>query len=169
MTDLTRRGFIILGAAALAGCTAVGPIGSTSPAQLTIETMTAQINATRRANGREPMTYNATLAQAARVQANLMASKDQLSHDLGKTLRERVNEAGGYPGAIGENVGGGYATLEGVIRGWLDSASHKSTLLNPKFTEFGLAVARVPSGRKSKYGIYWSFVAGGDLRLWMVG
>ena len=32
--------------------------------------------------------------------------------------------------------------------------------------EFGLAVARVPSGHKSRYGTYWAFIAGGPFEAW---
>lgn len=167
MKGFSRRGFIVLGAGALlSACSAVGPIGSTVPAQLSPELITAKINATRTANGQKPLIYNAQLTAAARVQANLMAAQDTLSHDLGKTLRQRVNEAG-YVGAVGENVAGGQATIEMAIQGWLDSRSHRATLLNAKFTDFGLAVARVPAGRKSYYGIYWSFIAGGDSAAWL--
>jgi uncharacterized protein YkwD len=167
MTFHTRRNFIILSAATLlAGCTGgIVPAGSTSPAQLSVATITAQINATRRANGAPPLAYNAKLAEAARTQANLMASKDQLSHDLGLTLRERVTNAG-YEGAVGENVAGGQKTLEQAIEGWLNSSGHRATLLSTKFTEFGLAAATVSSGRKSRYGTYWSFIAGGSFEAW---
>ena len=94
-----------------------------------------------------------------------MASKDQLSHDLGVTLRQRVTAAG-YDGAVGENVAGGQATLEAAIQGWLNSPKHKDTLLSTRFTEFGLAVAYVGGGRKSRYGVYWAFIAGGSFEAW---
>jgi uncharacterized protein YkwD len=121
----------------------------------------------RAANGRKPLTYNYRLEEAARSQARLMASKDQLSHNLGVTLRERVTTAG-YEGAVGENVAGGQRSLQQAIQGWLDSPAHRSTLLSPKFTEFGLAVAAVPNGKKSRYGIYWAFIAGGSFEAWRV-
>ena len=50
----------------------------------------AAINGTRAKNGKPPLHYNSRLETAARSQANLMASKDQLSHNLGVTLRQRV-------------------------------------------------------------------------------
>ncbi|MHB1109345.1 MAG: CAP domain-containing protein, partial [Devosia sp.] len=51
-------------------------------------------------------------------------------------------------------------------QGWLDSPKHRETLLSDRFTEFGLAVAAVDSGRKSRYGTYWAFIAGGDFAAW---
>ncbi|MGN6489409.1 MAG: CAP domain-containing protein [Devosia sp.] len=125
----------------------------------------AAINDTRKRNGKPPLRYNSHLEAAARSQANLMASKDKLSHNLGVTLRQRVTTAG-YDGAVGENVAGGQQTLEQAIQGWLGSPGHRDTLLSTRFTEFGLAVARVPDGRPSQYGTYWAFIAGGPYEAW---
>lgn len=160
---LGRRAFLVLGtAAALAGCTSTGirPTGATSPAQLSTETIMAKVNGTRRTYGQKPLTYNPTLERAARTHANLMASRNTLSHTVGGTLRERVTAAG-YQGAVGENLGAGQTTLEDVIEGWLNSSGHRSTLLSPNFTEFGLAAARSDTGKT-----YWAFIAGGDFSAW---
>lgn len=151
----------------LAGCSAVGPSpgAATSPGALTTASITAAINGVRAANGRPPLAYNQRLEAAARAQARLMAEKDELSHDLGVTLRQRVTTAG-YYGAVGENLAGGQTTLEQAIQGWLDSPGHRDTLLSTRFVEFGLAAARVEAGRKSRYGTYWAFIAGGDFAAW---
>ena len=52
------------------------------------------------------------------------------------------------------------------ISGWLASPAHRETLLSTKFQEFGLAVATVPANRKSKYRVYWAFIAGGPFEAW---
>lgn len=170
---ITRRAFLIVGAgASLSACASIGigtnvPSGATTPQQLTQASILAAVNEARRSNGgHQPMAYNIRLEQAARSQANLMASKDQLAHNLGVTLRERV-DAAGYIGAVGENIAGGQQTLQQAIEGWLNSPGHRATLLSDKFVEFGLAVAHVPSGRKSRYGIYWCFIAGGPFSAWI--
>lgn len=169
MTALSRRHFILFGSATLlAGCTAsIAPSTSTptAPNQLSQSAIIAAINGTRARNGKPPLHYNSRLEAAARSQANLMASKDQLSHNLGVTLRQRVSAAG-YDGAVGENVAGGQKSLEQAIQGWLDSPGHRNTLLSTRFTEFGLAVASVGPGRKSRYGTYWAFIAGGSFDAW---
>lgn len=168
MTTLTRRLFCTLGAAALlAGCTAAMPplASTTAPGKLSQGAILAAINGTRARNGRPPLQYSTKLEAAARSQANLMARKDKLSHNLGVTLRQRVTDAG-YEGAVGENVAGGQKTLEQAIQGWLDSPAHRNTLLSTRFTEFGLAEASVAPGRKSRYGTYWAFIAGGSFEAW---
>ncbi len=164
---LTRRSLLILGSAFLAGCTAAIPPapGATGPSQLSQAAIMAAINNTRKANGKPPLRYNSHLEAAARSQANLMAKKDKLSHDLGVTLRQRV-AAAGYDGAVGENVAAGQQTLEQAIQGWLKSPGHRDTLLSTRFTEFGLAAASVPAGHKSRYGTYWAFIAGGSFDAW---
>ena len=154
----------------LSACASVGPSHvprtSTPPPQLTQASMLAAINEARRANGgHKPMSYNVKLEAACKTQVRLMVEKDQLAHDLGLKPRARTDQAG-YIGAIGENLAGGQQTLEGAIEGWLNSPGHRSTLLSDKFVEFGLAVARVPADRKSRYGIYWCFLAGGPFEAW---
>lgn len=173
---ITRRAVLVLGAgASLSACASIGgfgtnvPAGATAPQQLTQASILAAVNEARRINGNHaPMRYNTALEAAARSQANLMAEKDTLAHDLGVTLRERVTAAG-YAGAVGENIAGGQSTLQQAIEGWLNSPGHRATLLSDKFTEFGLAVAHVPAGRNSRYGIYWCFIAGGSFAAWMPG
>jgi uncharacterized protein YkwD len=167
MTAFSRRQFCAFGAAALlSGCTAaMTPSGATRPGELSQSAIIAAINGTRARNGKPPLRYNAQLEAAARSQANLMAQKDTLSHDLGVTLRQRVTTAG-YLGAVGENVAGGQKSIEQAIQGWLDSPAHRNTLLSTRFTEFGLAVASVGPDRKSRYGTYWAFIAGGSFEAW---
>ncbi|WP_127752787.1 CAP domain-containing protein [Devosia sp. 1566] len=167
MANLTRRSALVLaGAALLSACATTAPIvpasGGTTPETLSDDQILAAINAVRKTNGAPPWSYNQRLETAARSQAQLMAAKNKLSHDLGVTLRERVTQAG-YLGAVGENVAGGHPNLESAIQGWMNSPGHRSTLLSPKFTEFGLAVARTDKGR-----LYWAMIAGGSFEAWLV-
>ena len=167
MTRLSRRHFLLLSSGLLvSSCTPYAFTTATAPAALSPATMASKINEVRGANGRKPVTYNAKLTAAARSHSRLMAARDELSHNLGVTLRERVDKAG-YVGAVGENLAGGHQTLEGAIEGWLASPTHRGTLLSGKFTEFGLAYARVPAGKKSRYGIYWTLILGGDFAAWL--
>lgn len=169
MLVLTRRGFLVAAAAtSLAACSTTMPVmapADNSPEALTPESILQQVNAVRAANGRPAWAWNPQLAEAARAQARLMASKDKLSHDLGVTLRQRVTDAG-YHGAVGENVAGGHKSLPHALEGWLASSGHRETLLSPKFVEFGLAFARTPG--KSRMGIYWALIAGGSFDAWRV-
>ena len=162
----SRRGFLAFGAAALlTGCSSVGvkpaavASGGITPAELNPSVIRNAINGTRKRHNAPALTYSSALERAARTMANLMASRNTISHTLGGTLRQRV-DAVDYHGAVGENLAVGYDTLESAIQGWLDSPGHRSTLLSAKFSEFGLAAAR------GKRGVFWAFIAGGDINAW---
>ncbi len=160
---LTRRAVLAAGLGlAASACSTYLPSGTTTPATLSRSVILQQINATRAAYGREPLTYNPLLEDAARTHARLMAEKGILSHTLGGTLRERVTAAG-YHGAVAENLAGGQHTLERAIEDWLNSAGHRRTLLSPNFTEFGLAAATSDKGQK----FYWAMIFGGSLAAWL--
>jgi uncharacterized protein YkwD len=175
MKLFSRVVLALAAAATLSACASVGapptpaPVTeavATTPQQLSTASILSAINQARRVNGgHKPMTYNPQLEAACKTQIGLMVKKDQLAHDLGLKLRERTNMAG-YVGAVGENLAGGQQTLEGAIEGWLNSPGHRATLLSDKFEEFGLAVGRVPDDRKSRYRIYWCFIAGGPFEPW---
>jgi uncharacterized protein YkwD len=173
--SITRRAFLFVGAGAtLSACASIGittnvPVGHTTPQQLSPDTILAAINEARRINGNHrPMAYSMALETAARSQANLMAQKDSLAHNLGVTLRERVRAAG-YIGAVGENIAGGQTSLQQAIEGWLNSPGHRATLLSDRFVEFGLAQAHTATSVKSRYGNYWCFIAGGPVSAWLGG
>lgn len=165
---LTRRALLIASfASVLSACASVSPTsapgGNVTVGQLSQGAILAAINNARRANGRPPLRYNGKLEAAARSQVRLMVARDQLSHNLGTTLRQRVTAAG-YDGAVGENLAGGQSTLQQAIAGWLASSGHRDTLLSTRFVEFGLAAGTAPG--KSRYGTYWAMIAGGPFEAW---
>lgn len=163
---MKRRVFLGIGltaasAAGLSACSNFVPEGATSPSMLTRAGIVREVNAVRAANGRKALAYSSTLEEAASAQARAMASRDTLSHEIDGPLRQRVNRVG-YVGALGENVASGQKTLEQALKGWLDSPSHRNTMLSPKFSEFGLSAATAKSGRT-----YWAVIFGGDSNLWI--
>jgi len=173
MHSFAPRALLALGVGLLlSACASVGPTiaprtATTPPPQLTQASILTAINAARQSNGgHKPYSYNVALEAACKTQLGLMVEKDKLEHNLGMTPRERTDQQG-YRGAIGENLAGGQATIEGAIQGWLNSPGHRATLLNDKFVEFGLAVATVPAERHSRYGIYWCMIAGGPVSNWI--
>ena len=103
--------------------------------------------------------WSAALAKAALVHSEDMARHDYLGHDGsdGSTPAERMERAGYAYRATGENIAGGPSTPEGVLTLWLESPTHCATLMNPGYTEMGLAYA---VDRDSHYGVYWTQVFG---------
>ncbi len=157
MLTLTRRGFIVLGAATtLSACGATETLTTVTPAvDVTPAEMVAAINTVRRQNGASALTYSPTLARIAQNQAVAMVAHDQLSHDFGPglDLRSRASAAG-YHGPIGENVAAGQTTLEDCITAWMNSAGHRFTLLSGMWTSVGMVVQSGRSG--SQYGVFWA-------------
>ena len=118
MSLLFRRALMLGLGFLLSACASVGPSiaprPATTPPQLTQASILTAINSARQSNGgHRPLTYNAQLEAACRTQIGLMVQKDQLAHDLGMKPRARTNQEG-YRGAIGENLAGGQATLDGA-------------------------------------------------------
>lgn len=55
---------------------------------------------------------------------------------------------------MGENIAAGYDTVSAVMDGWLASPGHCANLMNPNFTQIGVACIRGSTG--NAYGTYWT-------------
>lgn len=114
----------------------------------------------RRCGGQEftatqPLDYSATLERAALSHARDMAANDFMGHvgSNGNTPDIRADLAG-YPWrSIGENVAAGQTSAQEVVNSWLESPSHCATLMDPRYSETGIAYALNPD---SEHGIYWA-------------
>lgn len=106
-------------------------------------------------NAAPPLRWNDTLAEAARLHSEDMARFNFLSHDGsdGSTAAQRVERAGYRYRAIGENIAGGQLKPEDAVAGWIISPGHCANLMNPAFTEMGVAFA---VNRLSRMGVYWT-------------
>ncbi len=63
--------------------------------------------------------------------------------------------ANGYSNyyTVGENIAGGQTTLEEVMEAWLASPGHCENIMNPNYTEVGIALVIEAD---STYGTYWT-------------
>jgi uncharacterized protein YkwD len=106
-------------------------------------------------NAARALRWNDALAEAARLHSEDMARFNYLSHGGrdGSTPPQRVEQAGYRYRDTGENVAGGPTRPEDVVAGWIKSPTHCANLMNPAFTEMGVAFA---VDRKSKLGVYWT-------------
>jgi hypothetical protein len=113
------------------------------------------------ATGRPPLRWNAQLGEAASRHGEQMARTRLFDHvgTDGTTVRERVDATGYRWQVIGENLAAGHSRLEEAVVGWLRSRSHCAALLDPRFTEFGLARTDSTSPNDA-YGTYWTLVLG---------
>lgn len=101
--------------------------------------------------------WNERLKAAADAHTRNMIAKNFFAHmgSDGSNVGTRATKAGYAWSAVGENIAAGYASLDAVMRGWLESPGHCANLMNPGFTEVGLAM-RASEG--TKYTSYWTLV-----------
>jgi uncharacterized protein YkwD len=101
------------------------------------------------------LALNAKLAAAAYGHSRDMAEHNYFSHTSqdGRTMASRIDAAGYAWSTIGENIAAGYDGVQIVVDGWMASEGHCANLMNPRFTEFGLACARNDA---SAFKIYWT-------------
>lgn len=140
--------------------------GTTSPApsspinsSAVVDELIARTNNERRSAGLPALTRNVNLVHAAQIQAEQMAARNQLDHDLPgaqyPTLGSRLT-AVQYPmRAAAENIGEGFRSAAEAMGGWMASSGHRGNILSGSYTEMGAAVARSASGRW-----YWVQVFG---------
>jgi uncharacterized protein YkwD len=115
------------------------------------------INDARRAHGLRPVRAERHLGSAAQGHASAMATQDFFAHDApsGETMQNRVERAGYLRGArawwLGEALAWGRDAMGSpvaILRGLLGSPPHRAILLDPRFRDLGIGVARgAPSGR----------------------
>jgi uncharacterized protein YkwD len=135
----------------LALCLAVAIPGRTAaadPAQM--------ISDFRLKNAEKRVTLDGTLTRIAHDQAQAMASKDVLDHDVLGHFNSRVAPAGA--GRAAENIAYGYDGFPKTLDQWINSSGHRKNLLLPGATRVGVAsVKSAKSGR-----MYWAMVIAGD-------
>ncbi len=100
------------------------------------------------------LSWDKSLEAAAAGHANDMASEDYFSHKArdGSTPAQRVSRAGYHWRLTGENIAAGQLTPESAMAGWLKSPGHCANLMNPGYTEMGVAFA---VNARSAMGAYW--------------
>ena len=102
------------------------------------------------------LTWNQSLANAARGHSIDMANKNYFSHTSldGRTFVDRVRAAGYYPyRTLCENIAAGYNTASAVMNGWMSSTGHCNNIMNPSFKEIGVGYA---FNSLSTYDYYWT-------------
>lgn len=85
---------------------------------------------------------SALLSQAAAAKAQDMLDKNYWAHFApdGKTPWQFISESGYRYSAAGENLARDFDSASAVVVAWMNSPSHKDNLLDPRFTEIGVAV-----------------------------
>ena len=125
-----------------------GRTAAADPAQL--------ISEFRLKHGEKRVALDSTLTRIAHDQAQAMATKDQLDHDVLGRFNSRVGPAGA--GRAAENIAYGYDSFPKTLDQWINSSGHRKNLLLPGATRVG--VASVKSAKTGR--MYWAMVIAGD-------
>lgn len=108
------------------------------------------VNAERAKQRIAPLKVNDTLTQLAEFYACRLADGGFFAHVdpvYGSTVESRAADFGYAFLNIGENLAAGQESVEQAISAWMNSPDHRAVLLNPAFTEVGVAVKKGgPSG-----------------------
>lgn len=152
---------VYLGALALAACSSEpspivpevrGPIE-----RMSVDPIAARdiISVYRKAHGLGAVTLDPALVRVAQAQADAMAARNLLSHDVSGGLSHRLDAAHVPMGYAVENVSAGYHATADVIAGWERSAGHDANLRDAHMRRMGFAAAAAPGTR---YGTFWALV-----------
>jgi uncharacterized protein YkwD len=112
------------------------------------------ISAFRQQHGEGPVAISGMLTRIAQEQANAMAARDLLDHDLLAPFAHRMGRSRFKRGA--ENIAFGRADFAGTLKQWINSSGHPANLLLRGAKWIG--VAQASNARRT----YWAMVIGGD-------
>ncbi len=121
----------------------------------------ALCNAARANHGVAPLTWSPLLATVARQHAQAMAREGYFDH-VDRQLRgvgERLNASGYRYRWAGENISAGLDDINAVFDWWMQSDSHRASILNPDFTETGLGHGYIAQDALNMHH-YWAQVFG---------
>jgi uncharacterized protein YkwD len=158
-----RVATVVIGVVVLA--TACASVAATTPSRTTstpprVETapnafgeeIVVRTNGERRKLGLPTLARNAALMSAAQLQADQMAARNTMAHDLPGSAypspRSRLDAVGYRMSASGENVAEGYPTPTAVVTGWMTSTGHRANIVSTTFSEMGAGMATAKNGRK---------------------
>lgn len=98
------------------------------------------VNAERAKAGLGAVRYSAALDSAAETHNAFQTQQRTMAHiDIGDGDPGARIRAAGFNGAWGENVAVGQRTPEQVVAEWMASPTHRANILNPNFSQIGVA------------------------------
>ena len=106
------------------------------------EDIVSLTNKERIDHGCPPLKLSSELCQAAEAKAHDMFTKGYWAHNApdGTEPWDFIDEVGYVYLSAGENLAKDFNHSASVVKAWMDSPSHRENLLNPNFTEIGVAV-----------------------------
>lgn len=98
------------------------------------------VNERRTLDGKKPLASNAKLRESACAKADHMLANDYWDHisPEGVTPWTFIKKAGYDYKEAGENLARGFKDDTKLVQAWMDSPTHRSNVLDSKFTEQGI-------------------------------
>lgn len=96
------------------------------------------VNAERQKAGKQPLTMDAKLSQAAQVRAKEIQTHFSHSRPDGRSCFTAMQEAGVSYRAAGENIAAGQRTPAAVMEAWMNSQGHRENILSDQFGRLGV-------------------------------
>ncbi len=109
-----------------------------------------------------PLGRSALLEKAALAYAQDMARHTYMDHTGrdGSSPQQRISATGYSWLEAGENLASGVMSADAVVDGWLHSPGHCANIMQPAYTEMGVAFA---VNARDAAGIYWALEFGRPL------
>ncbi len=119
-------------------------LGSPQVAAVVSSVLIDLANGDRAANSLQSLKLNPVLTAAAQAKANDMASLGYFAHVSPQGLEpwHWFKEAGYTFRYAGENLAIDFSDSGDVERAWMNSPKHRENILDPRFTEIGIATAQ---------------------------
>jgi hypothetical protein len=99
------------------------------------------VNRERTSENLQPLKWDSSLAEAARIHLHKMVERNSLSHQFSgePDLTKRAKGAGAHFSMVAENIAEAPSVNELHI-GWMNSIPHRTNILNPRLNAIGIAV-----------------------------
>ena len=116
------------------------------------------VNSLRRAQGQQPLAFNAALNAAAATHSRDMAVQNRPWHfgSDGSSPLTRVQRVGYQGRLLGELISETFETELVTLAAWMKNADTRGVILDPNARELGFAWFQEESGK-----IWWTLVTGG--------
>lgn len=123
-------------------------------AEVMVNVLVDETNQNRAVAGVQTLKANPLLERAAQEKADDMAAKSYFAHVSpdGKTPWYWLDRVGYNFSSAGENLAVNFFDSTDIENAWMNSPGHRENILNPKYTEIGIATARgMYQGKETVY------------------
>lgn len=120
----------------------VAAAGLASAAEITVETVVAEMNIHRAAAGLPPLRSDERLLRAADGRMRDMEELAYWGHIApdGRSPFEMIRPLGYDYRYAGENLAAGFETAELLVQSWMESKGHRDNIMSPVYQDCGVSV-----------------------------